>query len=238
MKKIILSVLLILLFASHAHASLNYALLFDGIDDFVKVPDSNSLDLSSGMTIEAWIKSDLISDSGARVIVSKWHDPTGEQSYIFKDHNSTPNLRIELSKGGHNDLADLGGATSLLTGDWIHVAATYDLNTVNLFYNGALDSSAPPKAPGESIYNSSTDLLIGTVNPFAGFETFDGQIDEVRIWNYARTQQQLQDNRFLALNGAEDGLMAYWNFDEGTGQTVFDLTINGNHGPTWLNFRY
>jgi hypothetical protein len=100
MKKIVLTLVLILIFSSPAYAMLNYALLFDGIDDFVKVPDSNSLDLSTGMTIEAWIKSDLTSDSGARVIVSKWHDPTGEQSYIFKDHNSTPNLRIELSKGG------------------------------------------------------------------------------------------------------------------------------------------
>jgi hypothetical protein len=117
-----------------------------------------------------------------------------------------------------------------LTGDWVHVAGTYDLNAVNLFYNGALDSSSAPKAPGESIYNSTTDLLIGTVNPFTGFETFDGQIDEVRIWNYARTQQQIQDNRFTALNGDESGLMAYWNFDEGGGQTAFDLTLNGNHG--------
>ena len=57
MRKTILIVSLILMSSSYAQASLNYALFFDGIDDFVRVPDSHSLDLSSVMTIEAWIKS-------------------------------------------------------------------------------------------------------------------------------------------------------------------------------------
>jgi len=226
MKKIILTIALTLMFNSNAYALPNYALSFDGINDFVKVPDSNSLDLSTGMTIEAWIKSNSIVDDGPRVIVSKWNDPAKEWSYIFKDHNSSDKLRIEIA----SNLADLEGSTSLLTGDWIHVTATYDLSAVNLFYNGNLDSSGLPIGPGGSIANSATDLLIGTVNPFTGFETFDGLIDEVRIWNYARSEQELQDNMFLPLNGDESGLMAYWNFDEGSGQTAFDLTANGNDG--------
>jgi len=158
MKRIIFTVALILLFSPKLYASANYALLFDGIDDFVRVPDTNSLDLSTGMTIEAWIKSSLVSDNGPRVIVSKWNDPSGEWSYIFKDHNSSDKLRIELSKGGHNDLADLEGSTSVITGGWIHVAATYDMTNVRLFYNGAQDNVGLPKTGGGSIKNSITIL--------------------------------------------------------------------------------
>lgn len=226
MKKIVPAVVLTLAIVPRAHAALNYALDFDGINDFVRVPDSNSLDLSNGMTIEAWIKSN--STDGARVIVSKWKDQSPrDHSYIFKDHNNSDKLRIELSKSDHNDLADLEGTNPIVTGNWIHAATTYDMSNVRLFYNGAQDRVGLPNTGGGLTRNSLTDLLIGNVN---GGEVFDGLIDEVRIWNYARSQQDLQDNMLYALNGDESGLVGYWNFDEGNGQTAHDLSFYLNHG--------
>ncbi len=59
---------------------------------------------------------------------------------------------------------------------------------------------------------------------------FDGLIDEVRIWNVARTQAQIRDNMCRQLTGTETGLVGYWNMNEGTGNTVNDLTPNANHG--------
>jgi hypothetical protein len=67
---------------------------FDGMDDYIRVPDDDSLDLSDGLTIMAWIKSD--DTSGARVIVSKWNDNTSDRSYIFKDWNSSDKLSIDV----------------------------------------------------------------------------------------------------------------------------------------------
>ena len=59
---------------------------------------------------------------------------------------------------------------------------------------------------------------------------FNGIIDEVSLWNTARTQEQIQENMNRQLRGGEQGLVGYWSFDEGTGTTVFDNTANNNNG--------
>lgn len=226
MKKLVLALVLVFLSSALVYAG-NYALEFDGVDDYVSVPDSNSLDLTAGMTIEAWINS--YNTAGAHVIVSKWDDFTGPdqgQSYIFKDHNDSDRLRIELADVG----GDLGGGASIVTGNWTHVATTYDSNYLRLFYNGSLDGSEP--AAG-NIALTDVDLWIGAVNGGGGLESFSGQIDEVRIWNYARSEQELQDWMNYSLTGNEPGLVAYWNFDKGIGDMLPDLTSFGNNGTIY-----
>ena len=61
-------------------------------------------------------------------------------------------------------------------------------------------------------------------------ESFNGIIDEVRIWNVARTQQEIQQYMHQQLTGTEPGLVGYWQFNEGTGNTAYDKTVNANHG--------
>jgi hypothetical protein len=59
----------------------------------------------------------------------------------------------------------------------------------------------------------------------------DGQIDEVRIWNVARTQAEIQANMYTALQGNESGLVAYYDFEEGFGTTLTNKAVNNkNHG--------
>jgi hypothetical protein len=60
--------------------------------------------------------------------------------------------------------------------------------------------------------------------------SFAGEMDEVRVWNTARSEAEIQANRDRRLAGDEPGLVAYWNFDEGEGQVVSDVTTNRNHG--------
>lgn len=66
---------------------------------------------------------------------------------------------------------------------------------------------------------------------------FGGTIDEVRVWNVARSQSEIQDNRFDPLTGTEEGLVAYWPFSEGSGSTTADQAGNGHegtlNGPAW-----
>jgi sugar lactone lactonase YvrE len=175
---------------TYAAGKVGQAFSLDGSDDFVRVAHDPSLNPSAGLTIEAWINS--ASTAGARDIVSKWNDNTRDWSYIFKDHNNSDKLRFELSESVHNDLADLAGSTSIRTGTWTHVAATYDTNTVRLYFNGALDASQTV-GPNRFIDSSVTDLLIGAV--FAGgriSENFAGLIDEVSIYNRALTAAEIQ----------------------------------------------
>ncbi len=83
-------------------------------------------------------------------------------------------------------------------------------------------------------YPTNDNLSIGAYDNSNGSGVItqhcDAQIDEVRIWNVARTQAQIRDNMCRQLTGAETGLVSYWNMNEGTGNTVNDLTTNNNHG--------
>jgi hypothetical protein len=111
---------------------------------------------------------------------------------------------------------------------WNHIAQTYDGSTQKLYLNGFLVASQP--LSGEITANAN-DLLIGNM--------FNGTIDEVRLWNVARTEEEIRANMCKKLNGNEIGLVGYWRLDEGSGTTTNDATSNSNNGtlvnsPSWV----
>ena len=59
---------------------------------------------------------------------------------------------------------------------------------------------------------------------------FKGEIDNPSVWNRALTQSEIQNYMSCPPTGNEAGLVGYWNFNEGSGNTVTDLTSNGNNG--------
>ncbi|MDD3819564.1 MAG: hypothetical protein PHG41_07020, partial [Actinomycetota bacterium] len=63
-------------------------------------------------------------------------------------------------------------------------------------------------------------------------------IDEVRIWNVALNEKQIQDNIYKRLTGNEDRLAGYWNFDEGKFSTVYDISPYKNHGTIYKTIEY
>ncbi len=204
----------------------NYALQFDGVNDYVQVPNDPSLNLSTGMTIEVWVN--LATTDGPHSFVAKWNDNTRDHSYIFKDWDDSDLLSIELSKNIHNDLCALQSISPIPINTWTHAATTFDGHIVKLFMNGQEEST---KVVQGTIRNSRTDLLIGALYTWGGiFQHLWGMMDEVRIWNYVRSTQEINDFMHTELTGSEQGLAAYWNFNEAAGDTLFDLTDNGNHG--------
>jgi len=111
------------------------------------------------------------------------------------------------------------------------VAATYDGTTddLKIYLNGIerpLTQTAPPS--GVLNDNLTEDLFMG--NSSAMDDTFEGIIDETRVWNIVRTPLEIQANMFQYLNGSEPGLVGYWRMNEGNGQFINDFTANGNHG--------
>ena len=86
----------------------------------------------------------------------------------------------------------------------------------------------------EGVSNTSGSLQlddwpfwIGSAN---GNSFFNGSIDNVRVWNTALTQQEIQEYMSCPPTGTEAGLVGYWNFEEGSGTTAYDQTLNGNNG--------
>lgn len=196
----------------------SYALDFDGSDDLIKLPP-NFLTTPEEMTLEAWVKT---SSEKPLMLVISLEGAYGLYLNRFAVGSCTP-----FFDGGTIHDNDFGYGTNLNDDRWHHIAATHAGGELRVFIDGVFAG-----ATSESLYDITTlDRAAGIGGQFDGSEyMFDGIIDEVRIWNIARTPAQIQANMHTSLQGNEPGLVGYWRFDEGEGQAVHDASPFGNHG--------
>lgn len=159
------------------------ALAFNGTTNWVTVNDANSLDLTTGMTLEAWVRPNAL-NSWNSVLLKETGSGLAYSLYANQD---VPRPAVFVQVGG-GDRSTAGTATLPLN-TWSHLAATYDGNTLRFYVNGALANSAPLAG---SITVSTGALRIGG-NAFWG-EYFNGSIDEVRIYNRALVQSEIQSD--------------------------------------------
>ncbi|MCL4704400.1 T9SS type A sorting domain-containing protein [bacterium] len=207
----------------------DYALSFDGSDDFVLVPDlNNSLDLTA-FTLECWVQIKATGKIHELIVKDAFgEEPSVNSNYSF-DVWSDQKLRI-VFENENQDNQEIFGETPLEVGKFYHVAATFNAQThaLSLYLNGVLE--AGPVVVNGNPNRQNQPLRIGTGYEGGPRTTTHGIIDEVRIWNIAKTQTQIQANMYTSLQGNEPGLVGYWRFDEGEGQAVHDASPFGNHG--------
>jgi glucose/arabinose dehydrogenase len=156
------------------------ALSFNGTGSLVRVANSPSLNLGSGMTLSAWIRPGA-SQSGWRTILQRQVD-----AYFL---NSSSNTAMRPAGGG-----TLGANTQYVSGPtanpvnaWTHIALTYDAATLRLYVNG---SQVATGAATGAVQSTTNPLWIGGNQPYG--EYFNGIIDEVRVYNRALTQTDIQ----------------------------------------------
>ena len=155
------------------------ALSFDGTNDWVEIGDAGSLDLTTGMTVEAWVKPSAAL-SGWSTILSKERNRLAYGLFAGEDTGRSAGLIVISSE--HTALGD-----ELPPGVWSHLATTYDGTTLRLYLNGALSGSTSVSG---SIRTSSGQLRIGGNS--RGGRWFAGQIDEVRVYDRALSSAELQ----------------------------------------------
>ena len=158
------------------------ALSFDGTNDYVLVPNSGSLTLTTAMTLEAWVNP-AIPLSNWKAILQKETD-----AYFLtasSDQQNRPASGFTRSTGAC--CAFTYATAALASNTWTHVAATYDGAQVRMYINGVQVSSTPTTG---SIQSTTTPLRIGG-NTYST-EFFQGLIDEVRIYNRVLTQAEIQ----------------------------------------------
>ncbi|WP_179345842.1 LamG-like jellyroll fold domain-containing protein [Winogradskyella ursingii] len=154
---------------------------FDGTNDFIDVKDN--LDLNpTGFTISAWVKRDA-ADSGTSSIVSK-SDAGFTQGYDFRVLNDN---RIEI-RWMNGTAQTLSSNTSIPDNQWHHVAAIYSGTEVRLYIDGVLDRSANRTAP----LTTTESFYIGAAGKNAPVQFFQGNIDEVRVWDRELSIDQLR----------------------------------------------
>ncbi|MGK7880322.1 MAG: LamG-like jellyroll fold domain-containing protein, partial [Crocosphaera sp.] len=192
------------------------ALSFDGADDYVSIPHDESLSLTT-FTVEAWVNPSQIKNSWQLLVnkqnnYSLWIEPNGLRVLPeFVDANNATYKSFYSQK-------------PLTLHQWNHIAITYDGSKFSLYMNGELDNSLSVVAIP---YQNTEPVKIG-IHP--KWQPFNGELDEVRIWNIARTAEEIQNDYAQELTGTETGLVGYWQFNEGTGTTVTDLSSNNNNG--------
>ena len=158
------------------------ALSFNGTSAWVTVADAASLDLTNGMTIEAWVNP--TSNAGWRTIVLK--EKYGGLAYSLYSANGSARPAGYVYTTSEVGLA---GTAALPLNTWAHLAVTFDGTTMRMFVNGVQVST---RALTESIVVSDQPLRIGG-NALVG-EYYIGMIDEVRIYNRALTAAEIQSD--------------------------------------------
>ena len=202
----------------------NTALDFDGSDDYITIADHNSLDVSSSITVSAWVYPTNIGNKDG--IVSKRSETENAGDWAFR-FNAAGKIKFVVWSGNANKEGETSN-NAISTNTWTHVAFTHDnSNNFTKFYiNGSLD---------ETGYTIDQDFQNTTSNAYVGWDgqqgnTFSGRIDEVRIWDDVRTVAEIQNNMYTELVGNESNLVAYYKFNEATGTTVNDISSNSNYG--------
>ncbi|NLH17861.1 MAG: hypothetical protein GX455_14895 [Phycisphaerae bacterium] len=199
-----------------------FALQFDGQDDLVRVPRSVSLE-PGDITIEMWVKIQGDQRYHARLLRKCADFGNGYITCVSHGGDNRIQVRIDFFVA----IAADPKQNAIYRDQWHHVTATCDKDYVKMYIDGIEVASV--SNPRDSIPHTPVDLILGNgVESY--LEAYKGMMDDVRIWNVARTESQIRETMNNRLTGSEPGLVAYWNFDEGQGQVVHDLSSFANHG--------
>ena len=241
MKKLITILSFLLIYTSLKSQT---TLSFDGANDYVAINKSYSSPISA-FTAEVWFKTSY----NAAGDYINW-------AFIDFDRSEYWNFSIEgdgrigfhsTSVGGVTD--DFWSATnaSLVNGTWHHAAVVYDGTDKIIYVDGVEVAKNVNAHSGESIGRSGVTRygFLGDGSEATSFNSsrngiyYDGMISETRIWSIARTDNEILASYNTALTGNEATLDLYYNFSEGSGSTLNDLTSNGVDGTivgaTWVN---
>ncbi|MBT4945508.1 MAG: hypothetical protein HON27_05015, partial [Candidatus Marinimicrobia bacterium] len=209
----------------------NNSLSFDGVDDYVMGTSFDDLifSVSNQMTISTWVKPSSLNS----------------EQFIFthtNDNNDDSNYGLILSEGKIYFVAGSGwfeqngynmSENLVEANNWHHIVATYDGEAIRFYLNGELDfeNYVSDEFGNDWIGN----FHIGQRGD--GNYRFNGNIDEITIWNTALSQSEIQSYISTSPTGSEENLVGYWNFNSGIGTTLVDQTSNGNngtiYGATW-----
>ena len=165
-------------------------LSFDGVDDSVRINDHAELDLTLGMTLEAWVLPTTLGNTWRTVV---FKEQAAHMTYALYASTDDGRPTGQAYVGGERDAR---GPSAIATATWTHLAATYDGAAVRLYVNGAevraqaaagsmATSTGPVKLGGNAIWN----------------EWFAGTIDDVRIYNRALTPAQIQADMGTPVTG-------------------------------------
>ncbi|MBN2507354.1 MAG: carboxypeptidase regulatory-like domain-containing protein [Verrucomicrobia bacterium] len=167
-------------------------------------------------TVEAWVRVEARPVGTAQALLLALGDENGSPHRWWIDRYGRVSFGVDAASNV---------TVSLPAQQWIHLATSYDgpQGTYHLHINGV------PAAHSTRLRFDLQGIPLSLAKPDGPYaDTFQGAVTEIRIWNRARSAEEIQRDSHLALRGNETGLIAYWRADEGSGTTVADASGYGN----------
>ncbi len=208
-RNILLTVLLLLTVTVFGQSK---SLRFNGgtIDSqYVSVHDDLRFGLVDNWTMEAWVYFNGFDVSESHIFRL--------EAQIFV--NSSRNLQVQA------DGTYISGPTKILKDVWYHIAYVRTPTEVTVYVNGELELVADGADVG-----ALRRFVFGSYSEPSTRYYLSGIMDDVRLWNHARTQAEIIANKDDELSGTEDGLIVYYDFNNGSGSTVSDRAGGDNDG--------
>ncbi|MDC0584653.1 T9SS type A sorting domain-containing protein [Bacteroidales bacterium] len=211
----------------------DYAIEFDGSNDYVEIPNTGNGVLgdhsnNESFTIETWFQYAGVGNFSA--IFTKHSRPsTTNYGYFMEAYNNS--VRIGYGGNPGNDEWNFVNGTQVVNdGKWHHLAYVYDnggTGTITLYIDGVLQGSSVINV-GKNPSETSIDFRIASSETWGSYTA--GKVDELRVWNDIRSQAEINTNMYKELAGNEANLVAYYKVSKGSGSSLTDNSTNSYTG--------
>ncbi|MEP0369274.1 MAG: LamG-like jellyroll fold domain-containing protein [Cyclobacteriaceae bacterium] len=212
--------------------SISGGLDFDGTND--RIATTYTMSTTHTFTLEAWVFPR--GTSWNRLFSNMNYSSLGSTAgdFIVDTYGSPDNGRnVRFILDGETSDIQLYADQVLTLNEWNHVAVTFDNGLAKILVNG-VEVASENNSAVTRILGSSRPTHFGVHGGASPVRYFDGKMDEVRIWNVAKTATEISASMNECLRGTESGLSAYFNFEDGEETTLTEM-VAGKNG-TLVNF--
>ena len=193
----------------------------DGLRKYFDCGNDDMLNVGDDLTLEIWLQFRDLGDN--QKVIGKFG--LNNSGYLL----GVDQGRVYPEVWTPTKFEDLAGLMNPLAQHWHHLAITYEAgDSLKSYINGKQVGAV---VVGNAGLAANTDpLIIGIASwDLSNFQSF-GNMDEVRVWDVARSHAEIKESMFRELSGTEPGLVAYYDFNQSTGNNLPDITGNGNDG--------
>ncbi|MFP4664298.1 MAG: LamG-like jellyroll fold domain-containing protein [Bacteroidales bacterium] len=208
---------------------------FDGDGDAVNF-GAVDFNFTDQMTVMGWMKWNIDPKNGDNWanIVTINSSQTGDYGQFWIQHDRNNN-KLEFALQTENNRQFIWSNTHVQEGKWVHFAASYDGSVQRLYING-VEEGHQNRSGDINTFQSDFNLTFANWAAYGGDRYFNGDLDEVSIWNRALTPDEIRNAMTKKLAGDENDLLAYYRFDELNAGLLSDEvgTYDGNVAETQL----
>ncbi|MBN2460659.1 MAG: VCBS repeat-containing protein [Candidatus Cloacimonetes bacterium] len=207
---------------------------FDGSSGYCTCQPDTSLNLTEHFTWEAWIYP--LEWGEADFYGGTIFDKTAIKIFLCRHHNTLNDhsLMLKIITEGSSLCFACTPENSIELQQWNHIAVSYNGSSseIKIYINAVIQELTFLLSPsGNIVDNSMSEIYLGN-GPGDG-NTFEGIIDEGRLWNLVLSAGEISDHMSQYLAGDESGLVAYWQMNEGWGDEITDMSVNNNILAVW-----